>query len=153
MAKEIERKFLVANDDWRNKAEGETFKQGYLSTSAERSVRIRIKSDSAFLTIKGETKGFTRNEFEYAIPLDDAEQLLNMCLQPVINKIRYTINHDGNTWEIDEFFGENKGLILAELELESEDETFSKPSWTGKEVTGDPRYYNASLVQNPFSKW
>ena len=153
MPKEIERKFLLTNDEWRKNAEGESYKQGYLSTVAERSVRIRIKSNKGFLTVKGKTTGFTRHEFEYEIPADDAEQMLTMCVQPIINKIRYKIKYDEHTWEIDEFFGENQGLILAELELESEEQIFSKPPWIGNEVTGAPRYYNASLVQNPFSKW
>lgn len=153
MATEIERKFLVRNERWRNAAKGTLYKQGYLSVEKEHTVRVRISDQKSFLTIKGKNQGASRTEFEYEIPLADAEQLIKMCHQPVIEKKRYRIPCKNFIWEVDEFFGENAGLILAEIELESEDQLFEKPDWIGAEVTADPRYYNASLAQNPFSKW
>jgi adenylate cyclase len=154
MGQEIERKFLLAGDGWRGLTEGIVYRQGYLCASKERSVRIRIAGDKGFLTIKGATIGAVRSEYEYEIPLDDARSLLNeLCPQPQIEKKRYTIPFRSFTWEIDEFFGLNAGLIVAEIELEAEDQIFERPEWIGKEVTGDPRYYNAALCIEPFSSW
>ena len=154
MAKEIERKFLIAGDGWRGLAEGVVYRQGYLCSGPERSVRVRIAGDHGYLTVKGATIGATRNEYEYEIPLVDARDMLDtLCPQPQIEKKRYTIVHQGSTWEIDEFFGPNRGLIVAEIELEREDQPFTRPAWLGAEVTGDPRYYNAMLCSNPYSRW
>jgi CYTH domain-containing protein len=153
MGIEIERKFLVHGDDWRN-AESIAYRQGYLNTSKQRTVRVRVAGDKAYLTIKGITQGATRQEFEYAIPIQDATTMLDdLCEKPLIEKRRYRVTHGGMNWEVDEFFGDNQGLVLAELELESEDQTFDKPAWLGKEVTSDPRYYNANLVQQPYATW
>lgn len=153
MPREIERKFLVSGDGWRE-GEGHHYRQGYLSLAPAHTVRVRLAEDTAMLTIKGETKGATRREFEYEIPSDEARQMLDeLCEKPVIEKKRRLIEYQGHTWEVDEFFAENDGLILAELELESEDESFSRPPWLGEEVTDDPRYYNANLVQRPYNTW
>ncbi len=154
MAQEIERKFLLADEGWRGLAEGIEYRQGYLCASKERSVRVRIAGGKGYLTIKGATIGASRSEYEYAIPLDDARMILDdLCPQPLIEKKRYSISFRGFTWEIDEFFGLNAGLIVAEIELETEDQPFERPSWIGEEVTGDPRYYNAALSTAPFSTW
>ena len=154
MGKEIERKFLVHEDEtWREK-EGEVYRQGYLNTQKERTVRVRTIGDQAFLTIKGETKGATRLEFEYPIPVEEGQKMLDaLCERPLIEKTRRKIKHDGFTWEVDEFFGANQGLIVAEVELNDEDQPFSKPAWIGKEVTDEPRYFNANLVDHPYSQW
>ena len=144
---------LPHGDDWRN-AESTAYRQGYLSTSKQRTVRVRVAGDKAYLTIKGTTQGATRREFEYAIPVPDATTMLDdLCEKPLIEKRRYRVTHGAMNWEIDEFFGDNQGLVLAELELESEDQTFDKPAWLGEEVTSDPRYYNANLVQQPYATW
>jgi len=153
MAKEIERKFLLKDDSWRALAEGTEYRQGYLSTDKKRTVRVRTINEKGFLTVKGETIGASRLEFEYEIPWDEALELLNLCKQPVIEKKRYKIEHDNLTWEIDEFYGVNNGLILAEIELEAEGQQFEKPEWIGTEVTHDARYYNSNLTENPFTKW
>ena len=152
MAKEIERKFLVKDDTWRN-AKGTRIRQGFLSRVKERTVRVRTKEDKGYLTIKGIAVGATRMEFEYEIPRKDAEILLDICEQPLIEKNRYTIEHAGFVWEVDEFFGENLGLIVAEVELASEDQAFTKPDWVGEEVTADPRYFNSNLIKNPYTSW
>ena len=154
MAKEIERKYLIHEDrSWRDVA-GTVYRQGYLSTVKERTVRVRTIGQKGYLTIKGVTVGATRLEFEYEIPVAEADEMLDgLCERPLIEKTRRKIEHDGLIWEIDEFFGENAGLILAEVELESEDETFGRPSWIAQEVTDDPRYFNANLVANPYSQW
>ncbi len=154
MAKEIERKFLVVGDAWRALASGTTFRQGYLSTVKERTVRVRTIGDKGFLTVKGITVGATRLEYEYEIPVADANEMLEgLCEQPIIEKDRYKIPYEGFTWEIDEFVGVNTGLIVAEIELPSEDQEFSRPDWIGEEVTGDPRYFNSNLIANPFTTW
>jgi CYTH domain-containing protein len=154
MAKEIERKFLVVGDAWRALAEGTLYRQGYLNSVKERTVRIRTVGDKAFLTIKGITVGSTRVEYEYPIPLADCNAMLDgLAEQPIIEKKRYRIPLDGHVWEVDEFFGENSGLIVAEIELKSEDESFSKPAWIGEEVGSDPRYFNSNLIAHPYSKW
>ena len=154
MAKEIERKFLVRGDAWRALAEGTRYRQGYLNSAEERTVRIRTVGDQGFLTIKGITVGATRTEYEYPIPLADCNAMLDsLAERPLIEKTRYKIHKDGLTWEVDEFFGDNQGLIFAEVELQSEDQTFSKPEWIDVEVTGDPRYFNANLMKHPYTRW
>ena len=154
MGQEIERKFLVKSDAWRGLAEGMVYRQGYLNSAKERTVRIRTVGNKAFLTIKGLTVGATRSEYEYEIPFDECNAMLdNLAEKPLIEKKRYKITKGGLTWEIDEFFGDNKGLIVAEVELASEEQAFEKPEWVGKEVTGDPRYFNANLIKHPFTKW
>jgi CYTH domain-containing protein len=154
MAVEIERKYLTSSDEWRGLAEGLDYRQGYLSTTKERTVRVRTIGDEGFLTIKGVTIGATRAEYEYEIPVADAHEMLDeLCLRPLIEKRRYRIPFEGFVWELDEFFGENLGLILAEVELESEEQAFPLPPWIGHDVTGDPRYFNANLVQKPYSTW
>ena len=154
MAKEIERKFLVVGSAWRTLAQGTRYRQGYLNSDKARTVRIRTVGDQAFLTIKGPTIGVTRTEFEYPIPYDDCVTMLNdLAEQPVIDKIRYKIPVDGLIWEVDEFFGANEGLIVAEVELTSEDQAFEKPDWVGEEISGDVRYYNSSLIKAPYKTW
>ncbi|MDF1754888.1 MAG: CYTH domain-containing protein [Verrucomicrobiales bacterium] len=153
MGQEIERKFLVRSDGWRT-ASPVRFVQGYLSVEKERTVRVRIEGEEARLTIKGVSQGITRSEFEYSIPLADAEVLLeDLCQKPLIDKHRTTVKLGDHIWEIDEFHGANEGLIVAEIELESIDEPFEKPDWLGPEVSEDPRYYNANLVNHPYSQW
>jgi adenylate cyclase len=154
MAQEIERKFRVANDDWRAMATScSSLKQGYLSSSAEATVRVRLEDNLGTLTIKSKTKGITRNEFEYAIPAQEAKELLMLCKGPLIEKIRYRILQENHTWEIDVFEGDNDGLIIAEIELTSEDDYFAKPQWLGEEVSGDSRYYNSNLATHPYVNW
>ena len=153
MAQEIERKFLVSGDDWKALATGTLFRQGYLNSTKERVVRVRTMGERAVLTVKGITVGATRAEFEYDIPLDDANQMLELCEQPLIEKTRYRIAVDGLVWEVDEFHGVNEGLTVAECELESEDQDVPRPHWVGDEVTGDPRYFNSNLIANPFTTW
>jgi CYTH domain-containing protein len=154
MGKEIERKFLLKNDAWRPLAQGVMYRQGYLNSAKERTVRIRTVGDKAFLTIKGITVGAVRAEYEYEIPFGECNAMLDsLAEKPIIEKNRYKIKKDGLTWEVDEFFGENAGLIVAEVELESEDQCFDKPAWVGEEVTGDPRYFNSNLIKHPFTKW
>lgn len=153
MGREIERKFLLRNDDWRG-APGRHLRQGYLSRGDGTTVRVRVADPDAWLTIKGPTVGAARDEYEYAIPLADAQELLDRyCLPPLIEKFRHRVEHRGLTWEIDEFLGENAGLVLAEVELDDEHQQVPLPPWVGDEVTGDPRYYNASLSTHPFSRW
>ncbi len=153
MGKEIERKYLVEGMDWRRLAEGVLYRQGYLSSAPQRNVRVRIAGDKATLTIKGPPKGMGRPEFEYEIPMADAREMLELCERPLIEKQRYRIAHDGMTWEVDEFSGENQGLVVAEIELQSEQQEFTKPTWIGREVTQDPRYLNANLIRRPFKDW
>lgn len=154
MGIEIERKFLVNGDRWKSLGEGVLLRQGYLSSAPERVVRVRVEGESAMLTIKGRSVGATRNEWEYPIPIADAQALLDgLCERPIIEKYRYRIAHDGMMWEVDEFLGENAGLVVAEIELASEDQAFAKPEWVGEEVTHDPRYFNANLLRHPFSTW
>ncbi len=154
MAKEIERKFLVKGDAWRSLAEGVSYRQGYLNSQKERTVRIRTVGEKAYLTVKGPTRGVTRTEFEYEIPYEDCLAMLEeLAEKPIIEKKRYRIPAGSYVWEVDEFFGVNEGLILAEIELPSEDAVFEKPDWIGEEVSGDPRYFNSSLVTNPYSVW
>ncbi len=154
MGIEIERKFLVKEGGWPVAAgEGLMCRQGYLHSDEERVVRVRIIGEQAFLTIKGATIGITRSEFEYEIPVPDAEALLPLCGEAVVEKKRYFIEHGDVTWELDVFSGVNEGLLMAEIELESEEQEFDLPDWAGKEVSSDPRYYNAYLAQRPFSTW
>jgi len=153
MPKEIERKFLLKNDNWRRDAKGKFFRQGYLSTQKERTARVRISGQQAYLTIKGPSQGASRLEFEYKIPVDDALEILELCEKPIIEKTRYIVQHNGLKWEIDDFEGANNGLILAEIELSQEDQKIELPDWIGEEVTGNPDYYNASLIKKPFSSW
>jgi adenylate cyclase len=154
MAQEIERKFLVRRDVWTPAGPGTPYRQGYLSAQPERVVRVRIAGERAFLTVKGATRGLTRSEFEYAIPVADAAAMLDaLCERPLVEKERHVEVHGGKTWEIDVFHGDNEGLVVAELELASEDEPFERPAWVGDEVSSDPRYANASLVRSPFTRW
>ena len=155
MVKEIERKFLVNGNEWRNQANGILYRQGYLSTNIKRAVRIRtVGEEKAFLTIKALEQGAVRSEYEYEIPLPDAVSLLDeLCEYPLIEKKRYKINYEGLVWEVDEFFGENEGLIIAEVELSDENQVIAIPDWVGEEVTDDPRYLNANLVKNPYKSW
>ncbi len=158
MAIEIERKFLLKDDSWKvdrqgNEIVGTAFRQGYLKTE-DATVRVRLEGDRSKLTIKGKTVGMSRLEYEYDIPLDDANEMLDkLCQKPLIEKTRYLRKEDDLTWEIDIFDGENAGLMVAEIELASEDQTVPLSSWVGEEVTGDVRYYNSNLVNNPFSRW
>jgi adenylate cyclase len=153
MATEIERKFLVVDDSWNFGVIGTRYQQGYLSVGPGPSVRVRLAGDQAWLTIKGHTQGFTRLEFEYPIPVEDARELLPLCLSGMISKTRYRVDVSGHSWEIDVFDGDNAGLVIAEIELQDEQEAFAKPAWLGREVTGEARYYNASLSQNPYCNW
>jgi adenylate cyclase len=155
MGKEIERKYLVRNDAWRACASGgAAYRQGYLSLDPERSVRVRIAGDRGFLTVKGKSEGASRDEFEYPIPASEAREMLDrLCVPPIIEKTRYLVFVNGMKWEIDEFTGENHGLVVAEVELENENQQVALPSWLGTEVTSDARYYNLSLVRKPFSQW
>ena len=153
MALEIERKFLVKDDTWRSE-KGTLYRQGYLNSAKERTVRVRIIDDKGYLTVKGISRGAVRAEYEYEIPVAEAEAMLDdLCEKPLIEKMRCKIESKGFVWEVDEFFGENQGLLVAEVELESEDQTFVKPEWVGEEVTGDTKYFNANLIHHPYSKW
>lgn len=155
MSKEIERKFLVNKELWdkHNKTEGIILRQGFLVNKIGKVVRIRIISNKAFLTIKGPTINISRNEFEYEIPVSDAESLLSQFCENEITKIRFNPVIGGMKWDVDEFLNENEGLLMAEIELESEDQEFEKPEWLGKEVSDDFRYYNAYLIDNPYKFW
>lgn len=152
MAIEIERKFLVVGEAWRD-APAVFYSQGYLNRDKARTVRVRIAGEEAFLTIKGMSVGASRAEFEYPIPVWDARELLAMCEQPLIEKNRRKILHEGFVWEVDEFLGENQGLVVAEIELPAEDAAFARPDWVGEEVTEDARYFNSNLSRTPFSCW
>lgn len=154
MASEIERKFLVNRELWPAPNDGVVYRQGYLSVEKERTVRVRIAGRHAFLTIKGETRGVERLEFEYEIPVADATVMLDqLCLRPLIEKTRFKIEFAGHTWEVDEFHGDNDGLLMAEIELESTDTQFDTPPWAGAEVSDDPRYFNSNLSREPYSRW
>ncbi len=154
MRTEIERKFLVTGDDWRAGAVATPIRQGYLAADSDRSVRVRVSGARAYLTIKGTLSGFTRSEYEYEIPVADAHDLLDgLCLRPLIEKTRYAVRHAGTEWVIDAFTGDNAGLIVAEVELESEDQAVDLPPWVGAEVTDDPRYLNVNLARHPYSAW
>ncbi len=154
MGVEIERKFLLAGDGWRALGAPVLLRQGYLSSDPARVVRVRVEGDRAYMTIKGKSVGATRGEWEYPIPLADANELLErLCEQPIVEKYRRRIDFAGNTWEVDEFLGANQGLVLAEIELGDENQQFDKPEWIGADVTDDRRYYNSNLVRHPFSHW
>lgn len=154
MGVEIEHKFLIDTDKLPTLQNGYIIKQGYIQTIDHTTVRVRIKDKEAFLTIKGKSVGASKLEFEYPIPLQDANDMLdNLCQTTFIDKTRYLIHHEGHLWEIDVFEGSNKGLIIAEIELEREAEIFTLPDWVTKEVTDDSRYFNSNLTEHPFSKW
>lgn len=155
MGVEIERKFLVDPEKWKQfkKPEGTAYRQGYLVNEKHKTVRIRIAGDKAFITIKGATQGFTRKEFEYEIPVADGHELLESFKLAGTSKTRYRIPVAGKVWEIDEFSAENEGLLVAEIELKDENEAFEKPAFLLEEVTSDVRYYNSNLAANPFSSW
>lgn len=156
MAQEIERKFLVNSDAFKNEAAKQTrITQGYLSSIPERTVRVRIKGDKGYITIKGigSASGASRYEWEKEIPVAEVEELLKICEPGVIDKTRYEVKLGQFTFEVDEFYGENQGLVVAEVELSSESDEFDKPQWVGEEVTGDVRFYNSMLMKNPYTKW
>jgi len=155
MAQEIEKKFLVKGDYKADMVKKTRITQGYLSSVPERTVRVRIKGDKGFLTIKGigNASGASRYEWEMEIPVEEAQELMELCEPGVIDKVRYLVKSGAHTFEVDEFFGDNVGLVLAEVELDSEDEVFEKPAWLGPEVTGDARYYNAMLTKHPYKNW
>lgn len=155
MGIEIERKFLLRNDEWRAGADaGTVMRQGYFSGPQRASIRVRIEGDSANLNIKSAELGIRRLEFEYPVPLNEGLQMLNeLCEKPLIEKTRYHVGHAGFVWEVDVFEGDNAGLVVAEIELPGEDTAFKKPTWLGDEVSDDPRYYNVSLVTHPYCDW
>ncbi len=154
MALEIERKYLVDLEKLGTLENGTRIKQGYLSTNKDAVVRVRVKNDKAYLTIKGSNIGVTRLEFEYEIPLDEANEMLDkLCQNPVIDKTRYLINHENHIWEVDIFYGDNEGLVVAEVELSSEDEHINLPIWVKEEVSHDDRYFNSNLMKLPFKDW
>ncbi|GAA4084954.1 CYTH domain-containing protein [Mucilaginibacter panaciglaebae] len=155
MAIEIERKFLVDYNKWQaaDKPVGSKLKQGYIVDDENRTVRLRIAGTAAHLTFKTGTTGITRNEYEYEIPADDAAELFTQFVKTSLEKTRYCLTHDNKLWEVDVFEGDNEGLIVAEIELDSEDEPFMLPPWVGQEVSGDTRYYNSSLSVKPFKSW
>lgn len=152
---EIERKFLIVSDGWRSQVEGlpKRLSQGYLCSDARKSVRVRIAGERATVTVKGAREGITRLELQYDIPVRDAELMLALCERPLIDKTRYIVRHDGMKWEVDIFHAENEGLMVAEIELEREDQPVNLPDWVGQEVSHEARYYNSCLVKNPYSTW
>jgi adenylate cyclase len=155
MGQEIERKFLVCSDAWRDEAHASRrYRQGYLANNERCSIRVRTEQVKAGLNIKSSTLGVHRQEFEYALPLDEAQFLLDeLCQRPLIEKTRYFVQRGRHLWEIDVFAGDNEGLVVAEIELEHAEEDFARPSWLGNEVSDDPRYYNVSLVEHPYKSW
>ncbi|WP_426432012.1 CYTH domain-containing protein [Winogradskyella sp. HB-48] len=156
MAVEIERKFLVTSNDFKKQAtRSYGIKQGFLNSHKERTVRVRLKNDKGYLTVKGKSSedGLVRFEWETEITTQEAQQLLELCEESIIDKMRYEVNFGKHTFEIDEFFDDNEGLIIAEIELQSKAEIFNKPDWLGKEVTGDIRYYNSQLSKQPYKTW
>lgn len=154
MPTEIERKFLVTGDTWRSLATGVRYSQGYITANPSRTVRVRVMGEQAYLTIKGATRGISRAEYEYAIPVSDALEILQtLCDPPLIEKTRYRIALAGLVWEVDEFAGENQGLIMAEVELQDANQAIDLPDWIGLEVSDDPRYYNSNLAKHPFRRW
>lgn len=152
MGTEIERKFLVTGTAWRT-PDGLVIKQGYLNRDKARTVRVRVLGDQGFLTVKGLTIGASRAEFEYEVPVDEAQAMLALCEGPLVEKLRHIVRRDGVVWEIDEFLGENAGLVIAEIELDHEDQPFVHPDWLGAEVTHDARYFNSNLARTPYSAW
>ncbi|MDP8241329.1 MAG: CYTH domain-containing protein [Candidatus Hatepunaea meridiana] len=154
MSIEIERKFLVKSDAWRKDAKGNRIRQGYISTDKQSTVRVRTVDNKGYLTIKGISIGISRAEYEYEIPLKDADEMLStLCVYSIIEKTRYKIDYGGLVWEVDEFEGDNLGLIVAEVELTDENQEVELPDWIGGEVTGDPRYFNSNLAKCPYREW
>lgn len=155
MASEIERKFLVTSDAWKQEVKRQAhYRQGYLCPVDTSSVRVRVADEAAWLNVKSATLGIERLEYEYSIPLGDANEMLDrLCKRPLIEKTRYWVEYADHTWEIDVFEGDNEGLVVAEIELDRPDETFELPSWAGAEVSHDPRYYNVCLVDHPYKEW
>ena len=154
MGKEIERKFLVKNDSWLREIHSEyQIRQGYLSKGSDLIFRVRIKHSKAFLTIKSKVIGITRSEFEYEIPLKDGLELIDLCAHSIIEKTRYEVQSEGLNWEIDVFKGNNEGLVVAEIELTSEDQKLTLPEWIGEEVSFDHRYLNSNLIEFPYNNW
>lgn len=155
MALEIERKYLIHHHIWENvtKPEGEFYRQGYILKDPDKTIRVRVTESAAYLTIKGASTGATRTEFEYQIPKEEALTLLDNFSVSELSKVRYKIHYYGKIWEVDVFSGDNAGLIVAEIELTSEDEIFEKPEWVSTEVTGDHRYFNSRLSENPYKHW
>ncbi|KMN83317.1 adenylate cyclase [Chromobacterium sp. LK11] len=153
MAVEIERRFVVVGDAWRGLAPGVQYRQGYLSVEKERTVRVRVVGDQAWLTLKSNISNVSRHEFEYPVPLADAQTIMAAMCPMVVDKLRHRIEHGGFIWEVDEFFGDNAGLVLAEIELPDESTPFDQPAWIGEEVTEDGHYTNAYLSKNPYSRW
>ena len=155
MAQEIEKKFLVAGEFKESAKKATRITQGYLSSVPERTVRVRVKGDKGYITVKGigNDSGASRFEWEKEIPVEDVRDRLKICEPGVIDKTRYLVDCDGHTFEVDEFYGDNEGLVVAEVELGDEDEAFTRPSWLGEEVTGDKKYYNSMLVKNPYKNW
>ncbi len=150
---EIERKYLLKDSSWKENAVGVRYKQAYLNEKGDNTVRVRIEGDKAKLTIKSKAHNISRMEFEYDIPMEDAEKLFTIAKTNAVEKYRYKIPYAGNVWEVDEFLGDNEGLVVAEIELKSEDQPFEKPSWIGEEVSADKRYTNANLAIKPFKTW
>lgn len=155
MGTEIERKFLVTGEAWRSAVRRESrFEQGYLAVTEDCAVRVRIDGEQAALNIKNATLDIERREYEYPIPVADAREMLaNLCIGRALSKIRHYVDHDGDLWEVDVFEGDNEGLVLAEIELQSRDQPFSMPEWVGEEVSGDARYLNSSLAASPYRRW
>lgn len=153
MGIEIERKFLVRDRSWKALAPGVLYRQGYLSRASGRTVRVRLAGDRGYLTIKGKSQGFSRAEFEYEVPAEEAKQMLELCDGGLVEKTRHHIPFGGFVWEVDEFLGDNAGLVVAEIELPAEDTAFPLPPWVGEEVTADPRYANSKLSERPYSTW
>ena len=154
MGLEIEKKFLIKNDNWKQfVSEEKEITQGYLNANPNRTVRVRIAGKLGFLTIKSKSKGSVRSEFEYEIPIEDATELIELCEKPILSKTRFIVKFENHKWEIDVFEKENKGLVVAEIELSKEDEFFLTPDWIGKEVTEETKYYNLQLIENPYSEW
>ena len=155
MAQEIEKKFLVAGEFKESAKKATRITQGYLSSVPERTVRVRVKGEKGYITVKGigNDSGASRFEWEKEIPVEDAQELLKICEPGVIDKTRYLVDCDGHTFEVDEFYGDNEGLVVAEVELSDENEAFTRPSWLGEEVTGDKKYYNSMLMKNPYKNW
>ena len=155
MAQEIEKKFLVAGEFKESAKKATRITQGYLSSVPERTVRVRVKGEKGYITVKGigNDSGASRFEWEKEIPVEDVRDLLKICEPGVIDKTRYLIDCDGHTFEVDEFYGDNEGLVVAEVELSDENEAFTRPSWLGEEVTGDKKYYNSMLMKNPYKNW
>ena len=155
MATEIERKFLVRNDAWKKEVTAKAeYLQGYLSTERSCSIRVRVEKDKARLNIKSATLGVTRSEYDYPIPVSEANEILReLCIRPLLKKTRFHVPYGDHTWEIDVFEGDNRGLVVAEIELSEPDEAFARPDWLGEEVSDDPRYYNVCLIKHPYRDW